>query len=53
MQGKLGALAIAPHAIKAKKEMQLLAKEVLTIVHASSFQTPTLDRLLSSFISVT
>ena len=50
MQGEVGTLAMAPHANKAKSEMQLLAKKVLTIVHSSSFPTPTLDRLLSSFI---
>ena len=51
MQGKVGTLAIAPHANKAKDEMKLLAKKVMTIVHSSSFPTPTLDFLLSSFIS--
>ena len=51
MQGKVGTLAMAPHANKAKDEMKLLAKKVLTIVHSSSFPTPTLDLLLSSFIS--
>ncbi len=53
MQGELGTLAIDPHANKAKNEMKLLAKKVLDIVHASSFPAPTLDRLLSSFISPT
>lgn len=51
MQGEVGTLAMAPHANKAKDEMKLLAKKVLTIVHSSSFQTPTLDNLLSSFIN--
>jgi ketopantoate reductase len=51
MQGKVGTLAIAPHANKAKEEMKLLAKQVLSIVHSSSFQTPTLDVLLSSFVN--
>lgn len=51
MQGEVGILAMAPHANKAKDEMKLLAKKVLTIVHSSSFPTPTLDILLSSFIS--
>jgi 2-dehydropantoate 2-reductase len=50
MQGEVGTLAMAPHANKAKSEMQLLAKKVLAIVHSSSLTTPTLDRLLSSFI---
>lgn len=53
MQGKLGTLAMAPHANKAKDEMKLNAKKVLALVHSSSFQTPTLDRVLSSFVSVT
>lgn len=52
MQGEVGTLAIAPHANKAKDEMKLLAKKVLSIVHSSSFQTPTLDALLSSFINL-
>jgi hypothetical protein len=51
MMGEVGTLAMAPHANKAKDEMKLLAKKVLTIVHSSSFSTPTLDMLLSSFIN--
>ena len=51
MQGTVGTLAMAPHANKAKDEMKLLANKVLTIVHSSSFPTPTLDLLLSSLIS--
>jgi len=51
MKGKVGTLAIAPHANKAKGEMKLLAKKVLSIIHLSSFQTPTLDALLSSLIN--
>jgi 2-dehydropantoate 2-reductase len=51
MQDEVGTLAMAPHANKAKDEMRLLAKKVLTIVHSSAFQTPTLDNLLSSFIN--
>jgi 2-dehydropantoate 2-reductase len=51
MQGEVGTLAMAPHANKAKDEMKLLSKKVLTIVHSSSFSTPTLDMLLSSFIN--
>jgi 2-dehydropantoate 2-reductase len=50
LQSETGTLAIAPHANAAKDEMQLLAKKVLTMVHSSSFPTPTLDKLLSSFI---
>lgn len=52
MQGEVGTLAMAPHANKSKDEMKLLAKKVLTIVHLSSFPTLTLDKLLSSFISI-
>lgn len=51
MQGKVGTLAMAPHANAAKDEMQLLAKKVLTMVHSSSRQTPVLDMLLSTFIN--
>ena len=51
MQGEVGTLGMAPHANKAKDEMKLLAKKVLTIVHSSSFPTPTLEILLSSFIN--
>ena len=51
MQGKVGTLAMAPHANKAKDEMRLLAKIVLTMVHSSSFATPTLDILLYAFIN--
>lgn len=50
MQGKTGTLAMAPHVNTAKEELQLLAGKVLTIVHASSVPTPTLDALLSTFI---
>jgi 2-dehydropantoate 2-reductase len=51
MQGETGRLAIAPHANKAKGEMQALAEKVLQIVHSSAVSTPTLDRLLTTFIS--
>jgi len=51
MIGEVGTLAMAPHANKAKDEMKLLAKKVLTIVHSYSYPTPTLDILLPSFIS--
>ena len=50
LQGKTGTLAIAPHANAAKGEMQLLAEKVLDIVHSSTFATPTLDDLLTTFI---
>ncbi|HEV8084085.1 MAG TPA: 2-dehydropantoate 2-reductase N-terminal domain-containing protein [Chitinophagaceae bacterium] len=51
MQGKMGTLGMAPHANAAKDEMQLVAEKVLTIVHSSSVATPTLDKLLSTFIN--
>ncbi len=51
MQGKIGTLSIAPHASAAKEEMQLLAKKVLNIVHSSNLPSPTLDKLLSTFIN--
>ncbi len=51
MQGKVGTLAMAPHANVAKEEMQLLAKKVLTLVHSSSIPTPTLNKLLSTFVN--
>ena len=50
MQGKTGTLAMAPHANAAKDEMQLLAEKVLKMVHSSTSSTPTLDKLLSTFI---
>ncbi|MEO8820160.1 MAG: 2-dehydropantoate 2-reductase N-terminal domain-containing protein [Ginsengibacter sp.] len=52
IQSEMGTLAIAPHANAAKKEMQLLAKKVLEIVHSSSFPTPELNKLLSEFINL-
>ncbi|MEO8853449.1 MAG: 2-dehydropantoate 2-reductase N-terminal domain-containing protein [Ginsengibacter sp.] len=52
MQSEMGTLAISPHANAAKKEMQLLAKKVLEIVHSSSVATPELDKLLSEFINL-
>lgn len=52
MQGEIGTLSIAPHANKAKGEMQLLAEKVLAIVHSSSYPAPTLDKLLGSFINL-
>ena len=51
MQSELGTLAIAPHANAAKSEMQLVAKKVLEMVHASSVSTPDLDNLLLGFIN--
>jgi hypothetical protein len=50
LKGKIGTLAIAPHANAAKNEMRLLAQKVITIVHSSSIPTPALDKLLLSFI---
>ena len=51
MQSEMGTLAIAPHAMAAKSEMQLLAEKVLEIVHSSSKSAPSLDLLLSDFIN--
>ena len=51
MQSNMDTLGMAPHANEAKAEMQLLAKKVLTIVHSSSVATPSLDKLLSTFIN--
>jgi len=51
MQSDMGTLAIAPHANAAKSEMQLVAKKVLKTAHSSSVATPTLDQMLSEFIS--
>ena len=52
MQSKVGTLAMAPHANAAKDEMQIVAKKVLAMVHTSFMQTPTLDELLSTFITL-
>jgi 2-dehydropantoate 2-reductase len=46
LQGRTGSLAMAPHILSAKGEMQLIAQEILRLIHASSTPTPTLDRLL-------
>ena len=51
MRGRTGKLAIAPHAHAAMDEMQIIAEKVLKIVHSSSFPTPVLDELLTSFIN--
>ena len=51
LHGKTGTLAMAPHANAAKEEMQLLAQKVLDIVHSSTQPTPTLNKLLSTFIN--
>jgi len=50
LKGKMGTLAIAPHVNMATDEMRLLAGKVITMVHTSSKLTPTLDKLLLSFI---
>ncbi len=50
LQGEMGTLAFAPHVKAAKPEMQLLAQKVLKMVHSSSVETPTLDKLLGEFI---
>lgn len=52
MKGKIGTLSMAPHANTARNEMQLLAKEVLTITAESTFKTPTLNKLLSDYINL-
>jgi 2-dehydropantoate 2-reductase len=50
LKGPIGTLAIAPHANAATGEMRLLAEKVISLVHKSSVSTPTLDKLLLSFI---
>jgi len=50
LKGKIGTLAMAPHANAAQGEMRLLAEKVIAMVHTSSIPTPTLDKLLLSFI---
>ena len=50
LKGKMGTLALSPHANAAKVEMQMLAKMTLAMVHSSNLPTPTLDMLLLSFI---
>jgi 2-dehydropantoate 2-reductase len=52
MRSNLGKLAIAPHAILATEEMQLVAKKILAIVNSSSVRTPILDNLLLTFIKI-
>lgn len=52
MKGKTGTLAIAPHANSARSEMQLLSKQVLEIVGNATTKTPTLNKLLSDYISL-
>lgn len=51
MRSNLGKLAIAPHAMAATQEMQLVAGQILALVHSSTVPVPTLDNLLSKFIS--
>lgn len=51
LQGEMGTLAMEPHVKGAKKEMQLIAKQVLNLVHSSTVATPSLDRLLNPFCS--
>lgn len=48
LQTDVGTLAIAPHANAAREEMGQVGKEVLTLLHASSVPTPTLDSLLAA-----
>ena len=50
LKGNIGTLAVAPHAKVAKPEMQLLAKNVLNLIHSSSIETPNLNYLLKDFI---
>lgn len=50
LKGKMGTLALAPHANAAEIEMQILAKMTLALVHSSNVPTPTLDMLLQTFI---
>lgn len=50
LKGKMGTLALAPHANAAEGEMQMIAKMTLTMVHTSNLPTPTLDVLLLSFV---
>lgn len=49
LQGEMGTLAMEPHVKSAKKEMQLIASQILHLVHSSSIATPSLDRLLKPF----
>ena len=53
LRGKVGTLAMAPHANAAKAEMGLLAGKVIAMLHSSPLPTPTLDKLLYSFIQAT
>jgi len=50
LKGKMGTLALAPHANAAEGEMQMIAKMTLAMVHTSNLPTPTLDVLLLSFV---
>jgi 2-dehydropantoate 2-reductase len=50
LKGKIGTLAMAPHANAAKDEMRLLAEKVIAMMRDSSIPTPNLDNLLLSFI---
>ena len=50
LKGTIGTMAMAPHAKAATGEMRLLAEKVFAMVRKSSVPTPTLDKLLLSFI---
>jgi 2-dehydropantoate 2-reductase len=50
LKGTIGTMAMAPHANAATGEMRLLAGKVIAMVHKSAVPTPTLDKLLLSFI---
>lgn len=49
LKGTTGTLAMAPHARAAQDEMRLIAGKVLSFVHSSSVETPSLDYLLTGF----
>lgn len=53
LKGPTGTLAIAPHARAATGEMRLIAQKVLSFVHSSSVETPSLDNLLKGFLNQT
>lgn len=53
LKGPTGTLAIAPHARAATGEMRLIAQKVLSFVHSSSVETPSLDHLLKGLLNQT
>lgn len=50
MCSDLGKLAIAPHALKAKEEMQLVAAKMLALIGQGTVATPKLNYLIDNFI---